>query len=266
MNFRPACLTLALVTAIAPVYAKAPNNPEYLLARKELQSMRGNESAAPATPTTVGDTDSFGRFAKFIGLMSTGTILMQSDCSVAATGPLGPEDHCVVTNPAPALTNTTLNDVARMIIPAKSSNSLFCHWQTPVVVYAFSNATGVYQPSARFVATPIYKFENAVLNDPSLIDPNTGLPYGGSFSTSLSGIRHARSLQPGEYQMERDTGTRSCIAGVVSKKNLMEGYGLTATQAANFFKNDTIITMSLQVQGAMLDFAVINYGTRFMGD
>jgi hypothetical protein len=264
MNLRLTCLAAVIAAIAAPAFAKAPTNPEYAEARKDLQQAR-IEAAAPAT-TTVGDTDSFGRYVKYIGLMSTGFILVQSDCSVAATGPLGPEDHCVVTNPAPANTSFTIPDVARMIIPGKSTNSLFCHTQTPVVTYAFANNTGVYQPNARFALTPSYTIQNAVLNDPSMIDPTTGLPFNGQLKLSLAGIRHGRSLQPGENQIERDNNTRACISGLVSKANLVDSFGLTAVQAANFFKNDSIITMSLTGQAAMVDFAAINYGTRFYGD
>jgi hypothetical protein len=265
MNLRLISLAAIAAVTVSPAFAKAPTNPEYAQARKDIQQERAVEAAAAAT-TTVGDADSFGRGVKFLGLMSTGVILLQSDCSVAATGPLGPEDHCVVTNPAPANTSFSIPDVARMIIPGKSSNSLFCHTQTPFVTYAFANNTGVYQPGARFVVSPTYTVQNASLNDPSMIDPNTGLPFNGQLTVGLSSIRHARSLQPGEYQVERDTGTRSCIAGLVSKANLMDGYGLTAAQVANFFKNDSIITMNLTGSAAMVDFAAINYGTRFFGD
>jgi hypothetical protein len=264
MNLRLICLAAAVAVIASPAFAKAPTNPEYAQARKDLQAAR-IEAATPAT-TTVGDADSFGRYVKYIGLISTGFILVQSDCSPDATGPLGPEDHCVVTNPAPAITTIDIPDVARMIIPAKSSNSLFCHTQTSIVTYDFANDTGVYQPNARIVLTPNYTIQNAALNDPSMIDPTTGLPFDGQLNLGLAGIRHARSLQPGENQIERDNTTRSCIAGLVSKANLMGSFGLTATQAANFFKNDSIITMNLTGQAQMVDFATINYGTRFFGD
>lgn len=264
MNFRLTCLAAAIAVIASPAFAKAPTNPDYAQARKDLAAAR-IEAAVPAT-TTVGDADSFGRYVKFIGLISTGFILVQSDCSLDATGPLGPEDHCVVADPAPAITNFTINDAARMIIPAKSANSLFCHTQTAIVTYNFSNFTGVYQPNARIVLTPNYTIQNAALNDPSMIDPTTGLPFNGQLNLGLAGIRHARSLQPGESQTERDDTTRSCIAGLVSKANLMSTFGLTAAQATNFFKNDSIITMNVVGQAQMVDFATINYGTRFFGD
>jgi hypothetical protein len=222
MNLRLTCLAALVAVIATPAFAKAPTNPDYAQARKDLQEAR-IEAATPAT-TTVGDADSFGRYVKYIGLISTGFILVQSDCSADATGPLGPEDHCVVTNPAPAITSINIPDVARMIIPAKSSNSLFCHNQTAIVTYAFANNTGVYQPNARIVLTPSYVIQNASLNDPSLIDPTTGLPFNGQITLGL------------------------------------------ATQAANFFKSDSIITMNLTGQAQMVDFAAINYGTRFFGD
>jgi len=229
-----------------------------------MAQMRAMEAAAAVADT--GDADSFGRNVKFIGLMSTGVINLADDCTPDPAYPPGPDDHCFVPNPAPATTSFTITDAARVLIPGKSSNSMFCHWQTPVTVYSFRNSTGTYQPNARFVVTPSYTIQNAVLNDPSLLDPSTGLPYGGSFTVGLAGIRHSRSLQPGEGQIERDNSTRACIAGLVSKRALKEAYGLTDAQATKFFKNDTIITMNLQGTANMVDFASIIYGTRFVGD
>lgn len=264
MKLRVIACALAGACLATTTWAKKPVHPEFRQMKKEMAQLKTTELAPAVTDT--GDANSFGRNVKFIGLVSSGSITLASDCTPDPDFPPGPDDHCFVVNPAPAITNVTVTDAGRMMIPGKSSNSLFCHWQTPVVTYAFANPTGVYQPNARFTVTPSYKIENAVLNDPSLIDPATGLPFGGSFTTGLAGIRHSRSLQPDEFQVERDNNTRSCIAGMVSKRNLIEGFGLTEAQATNFFKNDTIITLNLQIQTRLVDFAGINYGTRFVGD
>ncbi len=256
MNLRLICLAALAATLAAPAFAKAPTSPDYLQARKDMRDAR--IEAAPAITATVGDADSFNRHVKYIGLISTGFILVQNDCSLDATGPLGPEDHCVVTNAAPALTNFTINDAGRMLIPAKTANSLFCYNQTSIVTYNFSNNTGVYQPNARIVLTPNYTIQNAALNDPTMIDPTTGLPFNGKLNLGLAGIRHARSLQPDENQTERDNTTRACIAGLVSKQNLKDGFGLTDAQVKTFFNSDTIITMNLVGQTQMVGFATIN--------
>ena len=252
------------VTATATVWAKKPLNPDYVAARKEIATQRAVE--ALAATATVGDADSFGRNVRFIGLMNSGVVSLASDCTPDPDFPPGPDDHCIVTNPAPTTTTFNIPDVARVLIPAKSANSLFCHWQTPLVVYGFRNPTASYQPNGRIVITPTYTIQNPVLNDPSLINPDTGLPFGGSFTVSLTGIRHQRGLQPGDYQVERDSSTRSCIGGIVSKAALIEGWGLSPTQAANFFKNDTVITMNITGSATLVDFASIVYGVRFVGD
>lgn len=261
------CLLATALLAATFTASGASNislHQEYLQAKKEMTATRATETLAATADT--GDADSFGRNVKYIGLMSSGLISLASDCTPDPASPPGPDDHCFVTNPAPLATSFVAHDVARVLIPAKSTNSLICHWQTPIVVYAFNNPTAAYQSNARFTVTPTYTIQNSVLNDPALIDPNTGAPFAGSFTTSLVGIRRARSLQPGEFQIERETGTRACIAGIVSKRSLIEGYGLSATQAANFFKNDTIITMGLQGNASLVNFASIIYGTRFVGD
>jgi hypothetical protein len=266
MNFRVvACALVGASLVSGSAFAvKKPENPEYLAIKKEFAQLKKAE-APPATATT-GDADSFGRNVKFIGLIASGAISLQSDCTPDPSFPPGPEDHCFVTNPAPAVTTFTVNDAARMIIPAKSSNSLFCHWQTPIAVYSFENPTAVYQHNARIIVTPSYVVQNAVLNDPSMIDPTTGLPFNGQLTVSLAGIRHSRGLQPGDAQIDRDAETRVCIAGMISKQALIDGYGLTPTQATNFFKNDTTITMNISGSAALVGFASIIYSTRFVGD
>jgi len=265
MNFRLLACALIATGLTSTAWAKNPVNPEFLQAKKELAAARKMDAAA-ASPTTTGDDDAYGRNVKFLGLMSTGAITLASDCTPDPSFPPGPDDHCFVLNAAPMITHFAVNDAAHIVIPAKSSNSLFCHWQTPIAYYSMRNTTGGFQPNARFIVTPSYTIENEVLNDPSLIDPNTGLPFGGSLTISLAGIRHMRSLQAGESDSESMNTTRSCIAGLISKRALIDGYGLTAAQASNFFKKDTIITMNLQGSAALVDFASIYYGTRFVGD
>jgi len=181
--------------------------------------------------------------------------------------PPGPEAHGSVRNAKPAPPTFTTPDAARMVIPGKSSFSLFCHWQTPVSLAVLHNTSGATIQNARFFATPTYTFQNPVLNDPSLINPVTGLPFGGQIvSPALVGIRHQQSLQPGDMVQERDDETRACINGMISKRQLTETYGLTDAQANNFFKQDTAITMGLTIQATAVEFASLVYSTRWLGD
>ncbi|MEO6172452.1 MAG: hypothetical protein ABIP02_04985 [Arenimonas sp.] len=229
------------------------------------------ELASPANTTKaytdaqVGDANSFGRNVKFMGMVQTGVLTIAADCTPDPAFPPGPNDHCLVPD---VNSNTSFNypNLGAVLIPGKSSKSLFCHSQTPFGVMIYHNGTGVYQGTARSVFNVTYKIENEVLSDPSLIDPNTGLPFGGSLQTSLSAVRDSRGLQPGDTQVYRDNYTRMCNAGIVSKRSLIEGYGLTDAQATAFFNKDTVITIGLVGSTRLVSDGSMIVGTRFYGD
>jgi len=218
-----------------------------------------------ATPADSGDADSFGRPVKYIGLVTSGVQTFTSDCTPDPSAPPGPDDHCTVVDPA-VTTPWTFNDVGRIIIPANASNSLFCHWQTPTVVASFHNTTAGIMTNAQFRVTTSYTLQNSVLNDPSLIDPNTGLPFNGKLTVSITTSALTRTLEPNEFGTDREVSSRTCIGGLVSKRALIEGYGLTAAQAANFFKNDTAVTMGLSGSTRGVQSASVFISTRFVGD
>lgn len=233
----------------------------------KLEMQQAKAEAAAVASADVGDADSFGRNARWIGLMGSGTIYLTDfpdDC-LPENFPAGPDDHCVVLNPQPAITNFDFPDVARMVIPAKSSNSLFCHMQTPIGSALLQNQTAG-NMTARIVYNPKFTFQNPVLNDPALINPVTGLPFGGQITTTLSGIRHQLTLAPGASFLGRDDETRVCINGMISKRQLMLGFGLSDAQATNFFKHDTVITMGIAGQAQGVVFSSMINNVRWLGD
>lgn len=262
MRMSPLLLATALVLAIAPAAQARKPSARELAARQEIRAARIEAAAAG---TEVGDFDSFGRNVRYIGSMQSGTVIVQGDCTPDPSFPLGPDDRCVATVPAPGLTAINVTDIGRVLIPGRATHSIICHWQTPIVIFGFQNPTGVFQDDARFVVNPVYTIENEVLDDPALIDPATGAPFGGQFQVGLGGIRRERSLQPGETQVEREAGTRVCIGGIVSAQ-MLRGFGLTDAQVTEFFKKDTTITMGMQGQAKLVEFATIIYGVRFVGD
>lgn len=214
--------------------------------------------AAPPSDAEVGDAASFGKNAKWLGLVA-GSVYLDTDCTGDTSG------TCVTLNPAPAVTTFRINDLDSIALPKKSTESMLCHWQTPIVAYSYSNYTGTDQ-YMQFRAYPIYRVRSKVLDDPTLIDPGTGLPFNGEIELPLSGVSKFGLLPNGSYQYEQDTSTRTCIAGLISAKNLELGYGLTPQQVKEFFKGP--ITIHLDIAGTvqMVDSASIYFGTRFLGD
>jgi len=153
-----------------------------------------------------------------------------------------------------------------VLIPGKSVKSLLCHWQTPFTSVVYHNATAGYVGNARATISATYKIENEVLNNPALIDPSTGLPFGGVLNTGLSSIHDTRGLQPGDFQVYSDNDTRVCNGGLLSKRALVETYGLTDAQATAFFTKDTIITIGLVGSTRHVTDGSVIIGTRFVGD
>ena len=47
---------------------------------------------------------------------------------------------------------------------------------------------------------------------------------------------------------------------------MLRGFGLSDAQVTEFFKKDTTITMGMQGQAKLVEFATIIYGVRFVGD
>jgi hypothetical protein len=244
----------------------AATQAEVRAMRKEFQAAKDTQTAGVAA-SDVGDADSFGRNVKWIGLMSSGVIYLTdfADECLPENFQGGPDDHCVVLNPQPAITSFNFPDVARMVIPAKSSNSLFCHAQTPISSTLLYNTTAAPISSARVVYNPVFTFENPVLNDPALVDPDTGLPYNGKISFTLPGIRHQLTLQPNEQYLGRDDETRVCINGMISKIQLRAA-GLSDSQATKFFKHDTIVTMGISGQASGVVSSSIINNVRWLGD
>jgi hypothetical protein len=259
--------TAVLLATLLPFGATLASDKDDF--RHEADLLRaGTQAKAGPTDAEVGDSDSFGKNVKWLGLLQTGVVSLQGDCTPApGDPPLGPDDRCVTLNAAPASTTFDLPDIGRIKLPARSSTSLLCHWLSPIAFYSMQNLTGVFQPSAQFTLRPYIVIENPVLADPSLIDPATGLPFGGRWETGFAATyQDSNSLQAGERQARRWSESRTCIAGFVSKRNLVEGLGLSDAQARNFFRSDMTLRFGLRGTAQMVTNANVIYGLRVTGD
>jgi hypothetical protein len=218
-------------------------------------------AAAAPTVEDVGDADSFGRNVTYLGLAQTLAVTIIDDC----TGSDPAVERCIVANPAPASTPFDEADLATINLPAKATKSLICFGFTPFISVNWQNTSASTQV-ARFTASGSIIIENEVLDDPTLIDPGTGLPFGGQLALGLSTWHNSHSIAPGEFESENSSQTRSCIAGIVSKRALVEGFGLSETQATQFFKKPMTIRFGARGSVQSTNFASYFYGIRLYGD
>jgi hypothetical protein len=222
----------------------------------------GAARAAAPTVEDVYDVDSFKRDVIWLGLASA-FINLSDTCPI---DPANPDELCQVLAPAPAFTSFTFDDAARIKLPGKSANSLLCYWFSPVLNVNYAN-TGATRTLGRFRYTPTLTIENPVLDDPALIDPTTGAPFGGQLLTSMTSSESFQvPLEPGVSFTERTRDSAVCMAGFVSKQALIDNYGLTEAQAKEFFKQPTTIRLNITGSAQNVGFASMVFGLRVVGD
>lgn len=241
-----------------------PSEKARALSLRPSQAAQPGLAVAAAAPTLaeVGDVDSYGRNLTWLGLTQGNVTLTRSGCA----SPPVPDLPCLALNPAPAFTNFAFEDIARVVLPAKASNSLLCHWLSPVLDIGYQNPTAV-PAVGRLFYTPTLTIENEVLNDPALIDPTTGLPFGGKLRTSMTASeRFEVPLAAGMLLNSRERDSAVCIAGFITRRSLTDMYGLTDTQAKQFFKKKTTVRMNISGQAQYVDEASLVLGLRIVGD
>jgi hypothetical protein len=221
--------------------------------------------AAPPTAAEVGDANSFGKKVEWIGILQTGTVYIVGPGGCAALTPsLEPDDRCVEHTPG-TLTVVDEKDLGRITLPKKSTESLICHWTTPVASFRLQNGTPG-SVSGEFSTAANYRFESKVLEDPGLINPDTGQPYGGYIDVQIPVHTEAQTLAPGAFRLQAPRATRTCIGGIMNLANLINVYGLSEKQAKRFFDEPITIRGGVWIRANYVSNARVLIGTRFTGD
>ena len=195
--------TLAVCINIA-VAQKAKERPN-IQRDVESEVSRMKTETAPAglvpTPADFNDTASFGKNAKFLGSLYAGSVYVYRSCDpqilldeLQLT--LAADDYCVAhTTATPMATTTFQNPVWQITIPANSVDNVIYPMLTNTVSFdayssLFSPPGNGYPAGFALVRfTPVVTIESTALNDPAAINPTTGLPMNGSFTTNLAGTR-----------------------------------------------------------------------------
>jgi hypothetical protein len=221
-----------------------------------------------ATPTTqaqtqdeVGDLDSFGRDVIHLGLASTGSHALAENCDLVAEG--------VPCQLLPAQPNThefSHLDLDSIRLPARASNSLLCFAMTPQLGWRFENKSANNFFSASLTARAVITIQSSVLNNPALINPLTGLPFNGSFDVTLPMHLESRRMAVGDFAQHATTLTRSCQGALISKRQLVDLYGLTQAQANSFFNNVITVRLGMNGSARLVTNLTYGYGLRLYGD
>jgi hypothetical protein len=208
------------------------------------------------------DPDSFGNKVKFAGLFSTGEVFF--DPSPTAT-PAPPGSFLVHLDPQPATTNFDVQDIGQIVIPKNTATTIF--YFNPVLEphYALHNLTGT-SGQGNIELDEYFTLENAALNDPSVIDPNTGLPANGrliDIDFNFSFLR-SRSLQPNENEIQTLYYGRPSLGAI--NRQFFVTRGIPNHVINQIFKHDTTIRVHLRGFATFIESASTAIGFRVFTD
>jgi hypothetical protein len=242
---------------------------EMLKEMTEQQSNQKINTESLLSVTDVGEPDSFGKNAKFLGTAMTGTVYVYYSCDPAVLQTdlqltLGADDRCLALSTLGQSATATFNDIGRINIPAKSVDNTIYFIQNNLVSYDLSNpnANTVF---ANLSYSPTYTLESDALNDPAAIDPNTGLPMNGSFTTGVSGSKFFSRTYAGnaaEFVTERFTS--SATRGFA--RTYFADLGLPQNVINQIYKKPLTIKLNLRVRGNFFTFGQFGYSVRFLGN
>lgn len=231
-------LTLAAVamTAAAAVPAQEKVARQFDAPRKfKRPPLIANMPEAAQSPTNaeVGDGDSFGRSVNFLGFAQTYGVSIQPDCTGWEPG------TCAVSDGSEYVTIEHYGDEAVVRLPGRSARSLLCISAQPIGFAAFNNPTTTRQ-QASVVMMGRWRIESEVLADPTLINGNTGEPFGGMILGGPFLGDESFTIEPGANRIVQFPHSRACNGGSLRRSQLIE-MGLTPVQAREVFRKPITI-------------------------
>ena len=240
-------------------------------ARQEISDAKTAAAAASlASPADFADPDSFGKTAKFVGSMYAGTLYIFRSCDpqilldeLGAT--LAPDDKCIVHTPGAPMTITDVFDpVWQITIPGRTVDN---------VIYPMLNHGGGYDVyneliggSVSIVYVPRVTIESSALNDPLAINPTTGLPMAGSFTTSLAGSQ-VRNFTYAAGDFTADWTGRATVSGRGFSRAYWASLGLPSSVINNIYRQPMTLKFGIRarVTGPVYD-AAFYYTVRLLGN
>ena len=269
-------LAIALVTAAAfaqsagmiggahtelPEAETSPDQPSQVEDERRLPLQPLNDYGV--TQAQVGDADSFGRNLRWLGL-SQGRVYFDVVCPAPGAPSNG---TCVPIANLAAETAFDAPELARIELPAGASTSLLCHWLSPNVGVSYRNL-GTARAAGYLSYWPTVTLRSAVLADPALINPQTGAPFGGRIDIALTshGAMLQEMLEPGVSFAQRSRDTQGCVGGLITRRALVESYGLSPAQADAVFANPMQVGVGMKGVLRNVRQGSIQFGVRYIGD
>jgi len=217
----------------------------------------------------VGEPDSFGKNAKFLGTAASGTVYVYRSCDpqilldeLQLT--LGTDDRCLAAVNGGAAASGIFTDLGRITIPGRTVDNVIYFIANNAVNNELQNnfANGL---PVFFTYSPRVTIESAALNDPAAVDPNTGLPLNGSLTVGISGSKQfIRTVPAGEFESFFDQYSTAGTRGFA--RSYFADLGLPQSVINNLYRQPLTIKLGMRLSVRNIYFGQYFYTMRFMGN
>jgi len=225
---------------------------------------------AGPTAADVGDAETFGHSALYMGAASGFETLAQpGDCPAATPTPSpvpNGDSFCDELAPAPTQTNFSHDNICRIKLPKKATRNVIYPVLNIFLDYTLQNSTGVDQPQGLLRFTAGITIESDALNDPSCVDPTTGAPCGGQATLLFNyNFRDDRTMKDGDRQRLRETLVRAGNTGL-TRQQLQTLLGLTPAAVDALFTGPMTVRLDISGAAKLVTEASITCNMRLFGD
>ena len=271
--------TIAVCASTGFAQSKQSMRASLREAQKESAEMKKESAnlASIASPADFNDTASFGKNAKFLGSLYAGTLYVYRSCDpqilldeVQLT--LAPDDHCIAhTSAAPMATTTVFDPVWQITIPANTIDNVVYPMLNNTVGFdatpsaaPFGNGYGPGSASIRF--SPVVTIESIALNDPGAVDPVTGAPMNGSYTTTLSGTR-VKGFVVGVDDFFSENDSYASVGGRGLSRAYFTALGLPNSVINNLFRRSMTLKFGIRADvNGPVQQAFFSYTFRLLGN
>jgi hypothetical protein len=113
--------------------------------------------------------------------------------------------------------------------------------------------------------SPRITIESVALTDPAAIDPGTGLPMNGSYTTAGSGTKaQSKSIEAGFLESQVDSYSRANTIGF--SREFFRQLGLSEAIITRLFRNPVTIRLGMRVSVRNVPFGLYTYTARILGE
>lgn len=224
---------------------------------------------AGPTAADVGDAESFGHSALYMGATS-GFVTLSTDPCPAPTPTPSPvpngDTFCDQLNAAPALTIVNHDNICRIKLPKKATRTVIYPVLNIFLNYQLQNGTGADVPHAHMRFTTGITIESDALLDPACVDPSTGDPCAGKMTFLFDyTYNDDRAMHDGDRQRLRETLVRAGNTGL-TKQQFRDSFGLSAATTDALFAGPMTVRLDFFASTQLVTDASITCNMRLFGD